>query len=200
MSERTKGGNIVLERVSAPDTVDPGEPFEVDAVVKNGAAFIGPFDNDSCRKNGEARGYSLEVVFSDGSETRVSGPTCMETKPLSRNAETHTETFTAPESGTIYVDAFVRLPGSGKETGEISQTVSVTTTDSEEPDPPADTDDESDDDGGNDDDSDGGSNPLAAIFPFLTDGGGGGGLNALLGVLVLLAIAWMLDSGSDIAG
>lgn len=194
MSESTKGGNVILEQVAVPaDAVEPGEPFEVSADVSNGAAYISFADADDCKRNHTA-GYRLEVVFTVNGETQVAGPACHLTTAVGKRTETYSKTFTVSDSGSVDVEAYVRLPGSGKETGEMSQTVTVTTDEVQESDPPAEEDDESADD----DDSDGGNNPLAGIFPF--GGGGGGGLNALLGVVVLLAIAWMLDSGSDIAG
>jgi len=207
MSERTKGGNVILEQVLVPRTVEPGEPFEVEAKVSNGAGIINPWDKDHCRKPGAtgpdgASGYSIEVVFEVDGETRVSGPTCIRKTAFGKRTNTYSKTFTAPSyGGSVDVEAYVRLPGSGKETGKMSQTVTVSSDDVEETDPPADDDDTGDGNDNDGDDDNGGNNPLAGIFPFLfPDGGGGGGLNALVGVLVLLAIAWMLDSGSDIAG
>ena len=210
MSESTKGGNVILEQVRVPaGGVEPDQPFEVEADVSNGATHVMPWDKDRCRKPGTSGsdaigGYTLEVVFEVDGETRVAGPVCHRKVAFGKRTNTYSKTFTAP-SGDQWIDAevHVRLPGSGKETKEMSKTISVDSEDAEEADSAADDDNDNSDDGNGDDgnDDNGGSNPLAGIFPFLfPDGGGGGGLNALVGVLVLLAIAWMLDSGSDIAG
>ncbi|WP_254272174.1 hypothetical protein [Haloarcula marina] len=68
----TKGGNIILRRVDVPDHVDPGESFEVDALVSNGAAYINPWDGDKCGL--APPGYTIEVDFHgpDGA-TRTKG-------------------------------------------------------------------------------------------------------------------------------
>jgi|GEM_PF-5040512 len=131
----TKGGNIILSRVSAPDNVEPGESFTVEALVSNGAAYINPWDPDKCGL--APPGYTLEVVFSGPGGERTAGPACHTTTEIGTRDETYTATFTAPESGgTVDVEAEVVLPGSGKSTSAEGDTVTVTSTRPEEPEDP----------------------------------------------------------------
>lgn len=174
----TKGGNIILRRVDAPDSVDPGQTFEVEAKVSNGAAYINPWDPDKCGL--APPGYKLEVEFyGPNGATRTVGPACHTTTEVGTRDETYSATFTAPETeGEVRVEANVRLVNSGKQTGTESATVTVSSGYVPGPEEPG------GDDGGSDDNS---GNPLPEF-------GNGSGTQlklaaAGLGVLVLL---WLL--------
>ncbi|WP_254272194.1 hypothetical protein [Haloarcula marina] len=170
----TKGGNIILRRVDVPDHVDPGESFEVDALVSNGAAYINPWDGDKCGL--APPGYTIEVDFHgpDGA-TRTKGPMCHTTTEVGTRDETYTATFTAPEDGgEVEIEANVRLPGSGMETGTESAVLTVAEGHVPTPEPP-----------GDDSNGDGGGG---------LDLGGAGGRNLKLaaGAIGLLALLWVL--------
>jgi hypothetical protein len=189
VTETTKGGNIILSDLRIPDEVRPGETFTAQAVVKNGAAAIGPFDPDKCGL--VPPGYKLKVVFTgpDGREN-VKGPDCLGTTEIGSRSRTYEATFTAPESGLARVDALVRLPGSGKETSPLREETPVSTTATETPDAPGD----SGSGGGWLDDS-----------PDAPDGSGPfseleGAASVATVLIVLVAVAWALDSGAELAG
>jgi len=189
----TKGGNVILRRVSVPDQVDPGEPYEVDVKVSNGAGFINPWDPDRC--HGDAYdGYKLSVVLEGpNGEALTKGPVCHFRTTIGTKDETYTFTIDAPESGRAEVSAYVQLEHSGKRTDALEASTLVSDEQAAQPDPgPS-------DDGGNGNDfipDTGGDSPV----PDPTSGSvdtyaKGAGL-----ILVLIAIAWIADSGASIAG
>lgn len=186
MSESTKDGNVILRSISVPDRVEPGETFQAEALVSNGAAWIGPFDPDFCDSND---GYRLSVVF-EGPEgqRQVDGPKCHGLTAVRSKDETYSATFTAPQTGTATVEAFVRLPGSGKETGTVADSATVSATAGREPD----TGDDSEDD----------SNECPPWNPNCnsSDAGIGGAANAVFLLILLAILAWLADSGADLAG
>lgn len=125
MSETTKGGNIILRDVRVPDSVAPGEAFDVEVDVSNDAKFINPFDPDKCGIDPE--GYKIEVVIEHGAETRVKGPDCITMAVIGSKDKTYRATFTAPYvSGPSEVSAHVRMVGSGKQTREMEAATTVT--------------------------------------------------------------------------
>lgn len=188
----TKGGNIILRRVSVPDQVDPGEPYEVDVKVSNGAVFINPWDNDRC--HGDAYdGYKLKVVLTGpNGEELTKGPVCHLRTSIGTKDETYTFTVEAPQSGRAEVSAYVEMEKSGKRTDALEASTVVSSTPAEQPDT-----------GSSDDGGGGGGSGLFDGSPDPTPGGGtsfdtyakGAGV-----LLVLLAIAWLADSGASIAG
>jgi hypothetical protein len=192
MAETTKGGNIILSDLRLPDEVRPGETFSAEAVVKNGAAYINPFDGDKCGL--APPGYKLEVVFSgpNGRE-KVKGPDCLGTTEIGSRSRTYSATFTAPKSGLTAVDVLVRLPGSGKKTSPLRETAPVSTTGTENPDSPG-----SDGSGGGGWFGDGASGDNSSGSGPFADLENAANIGAAL--VVLLVIAWVLDSGAEIAG
>jgi hypothetical protein len=193
MAETTKGGFVELRQVRAPDHVRPGQTFQVEADVSNGAFVIDPFDPDKCVSSVSGQGgYKIVVVF-DGPGQTEEVHDCLRSAAVSTGDETYSTTMTAPESGRAWVDVLVRLPGSGKETGSIS--VSPTVTEEPPKDAPGDT-------GGDGGDGDSGWTPPWA------DGDGDDGpfaqvdqaVSAIVLIALLFAIAKLLESGSDILG
>ena len=187
----TKGGNIILRRVSVPDQVDPGEPYEVNVQVSNGASYINPWEPDKCGL--APPGYKLTVVLRGPSGERLTkGPVCHTTTEIGTRDETDSFTVTAPQSGRAEVSAYVEMENSGKRTDKLEASSLVAS------EAPAQPDTGSSDDGGG-----GGGSGLFDGSPDPTPGGGtsfdtyaeGAGL-----LIVLLAIAWLADSGASIAG
>lgn len=194
VTKTTKGGNIILERVRVPGSVQPGEAFDVEVDVSNGAVIIGPFDPDAYGNAGGS-GYNINVTATvDGTEktkdTRI-GVAEVGTKDA-----TYTFTFEAPRTdGTVDVSGRVELPASGKTTGPVRTSTVVSADDpADAPNP--------------DDDGTDNSNPFANL-PFPDDDGGGGnpfnplgsGLpsgDAVLLVVGLLALAWLASSAEGV--
>jgi len=175
VSESVKSGNIILRDVSLPDDVAPGETFRVEAEVSNGAAYINPWDPDKCGL--APPGYSIEVVFEGpGGQSVVKGPDCLTTTEVGTRDRTYSATFTAPTAGRARVEAYVRLPGSGKRTQAMDASASISEGAPAVPDDP--------DDGG--------------------DGGGGSGPDIegsakWIGIaIVAVALAWGADSAEGI--
>ena len=198
MSKSTKGGNVILRDVRAPSEVDPGQTFEVEADISNGALAISPWDADACTDNpGNDAAYSMQVEFSGpGGATREAGPFCLAITELGTNDTTKTATFTAPStSGTYDVAANVRLDGSGSETGEVSETVTVSGTEAVEP-PSNDDGDGGADWGGDDGDGDGPDTPTWGQDGQMLKLAAGG--VALL--VVLMVLAPYADIGASLAG
>lgn len=194
MSETTKGGNVVLRSVSVPDTVAPGERFTVEATVRNGAAYIDPFDPDGCNVGAsESRGYELEVNFDGpGRQEATDGPACHKSAVVGVNEVVYSTTFQAPETeGPEAVSATVKLLESGKETAAVSDRLTVT---ENAPSQPEDRDGQGDTgpifgDGSSDPNAPGGSGPFSDLE---------GTANIVVGLIVV--VAWALDSGAEIAG
>ena len=197
----TKSGNVILRRVSTPNRVSPGDGYEVEVKVSNGAAYINPWDPDSC---GDSEpGYKLRVVLEgpDGS-TYAKGPTCHLAALVATGDEVYTFELQAPEeAGEHEVSAHVEMVGSGKETGEETSTFLVSADESEEATNPG-------GDPGDDlpayGDADGDGTPN-----FLDDkphtpntpGGGlglGGELDKVMLLLGLVAVAWLANSGAEV--
>jgi hypothetical protein len=141
--KKAKGGNVILRDVRVPDYVRPGEAFQAEADVSNGAAYINPWDPDKCGL--APPGYNIAVKF-DGPDGRtVTKRACHTTTEVGTRDKTYTATFTAPQDGTsAYVSANVILSGSGQQTGELSASAAVTQS---TPDAPADSGSSTDDDG-----------------------------------------------------
>jgi len=187
----TKGGNIILRRVSVPDQVDPGEPYEVNVQVSNGASYINPWEPDKCGL--APPGYKLTVVLRGPSGERLTkGPVCHTTTEIGTRDETYSFTVTAPQSGRAEVSAYVEMENSGKRTDKLETSTIVSSTPAAQP----------DSGGGDDGGGSGGAsglfgdsptpNPTGTSFNTYAKGAGV--------ILVLLSIAWLADSGSDIAG
>ncbi len=199
----TKSGNVILRWVNTPNRVTPGEGYEVDVKVSNGAAYINTWDPDSC---GDTEpGYKLRVVLEgpDG-EIYTRGPTCQLAALVATGDEVYTFELQAPEeAGEHKVAAHVEMVGSGKETGEETSTFLVDADESEEATPPG-------DDGGGDSglppagdaDGDGVPNYLdeAPNNPSVPGSGLGigGELDKVMLLLGLLAVAWMANSGAEV--
>ena len=182
MSESTKGGNVILRSVEAPDSVRSGESFTVEAVVSNGALVITGWDSDLCKGHGEAEdgGYELQVVFEgpDG-QTHTDGPNCHSTTTDGTRDLTYTATFTAPDYGDeAAVSAYVKLPNSGKRTDAIETRVAITDEEPEEP--------ESRDTSGNNwlPGGGGGGDP----------GGGGGPLSQINNMVTLIIVVMLIGA------
>lgn len=191
MSKSTKGGNVILRDVRVPDQVSPGETFEVEAEVANGALAINPWDPDACTDDSlDDAAYELVVDFNGpNGETRQDGPFCLAITELGTKDTIKTATFTAPStSGTETIGANVRLPGSGKETGEVSDTLVVSGSDAETPEDTDDGDGGGVDWGGDDDgNGDGGDGPQLPSF-----GPDGTGLKVAAGFVGVLLLLWLL--------
>ncbi len=188
----TKSGNGVLKEIVLPDHADPGETVEMTVKVKNRAVYINPWDPDRC--NNPAAGYKMRagVELPDGS-TRD-----LEEKCVTGDFSTYqwTTTFTVPEEkGDHPVSVWVEMTGSGKRTDELTRYISVTSV------PPQTGDDGGSDDGGSgfpwQDDGDDG-NDDSDSNPFTPDLGLGEQTSLAMGVLALLAIAWLASSTSDV--
>ena len=184
----TKGGNIVLRRVDTPNRVEPGQGYEVDVKVSNGALVIGGWDPDSC---GQAEpGYKIRVVVEDSTGDRQeAGPTCLMSSELGTGDETFTFEFQAPtDEGEHEVEAWVEMVGSGKETDPDTSTILVNEEVSQDAPTP-----------GNDD----GNTPTFGGVPGGGDSSGsnplgmGGALNKGMLLLGLLVVAWLASSASD---
>ncbi len=201
---QAKGGNITLE-LDAPQSVDPGQGFEVTAKVHNGGLYINPWEPDRC--TGEASGGYMVRVDLEGpmGETRSQGPMCVRVTNVGTGTEEVTKTFSAPESpGEYEVSANAVLPGSGSETGEETEYVVVSGGDTAEPDPDDsdDEDDDSDDNNGppswlpggdSNDDSDDDS-PAAQFFGLDM-----GRIKLYGGLLALLLALWALSPYASLA-
>ncbi|WP_435119090.1 hypothetical protein [Halolamina sp. C58] len=184
----TKGGNIILRRIDTPNRVEPGEGYEVDVKVSNGALVIQPWDADSC---GQAEpGYKVRVVAEDSTGDRQeAGPTCLMTSELGTGDETFTFEFQAPtEEGEHEVEAWVEMVGSGKETDPDTSTILVNEEVSRDAPSP-----------GNDD----GNTPIFGGVPTGSDPSGsnplgfGGTVDKAVLLLGLLVVAWLANSASD---
>jgi hypothetical protein len=195
VTESTKSGDIILRSVSVPDSVRPGKSFTAEAVVRNGAPFVGPFDDDGCNPHSDRGiGHRLQTVF-EGPEyqTKTDGPRCHKRSAVGVNDVTYVATFVAPdETGTVTVSAYVELPGSGKRTDRMESQVTVT---ADAPAKPEDRDDSGSSDGwfgdGDDSNNNGDSGPFADLESAANVGAA---------LVVLLLLAWVLDSGADLAG
>ncbi|WP_225334912.1 hypothetical protein [Halomicrobium urmianum] len=199
MTQTAKGGNLKLTDVRAPDHVQPGEAFDVEADVENWALFVNPWEADNCEATeGEDAGYEIVVEFDGpGSQTQDVGPMCHPITEIGAKNETYTATFTAPDSSdSVTVSANVHLPGSGDNTGEETATVTVESGESATPEDP-------DDDGGGwpgltggDDTDGGGQGPLAYFLPEWA--------GPVAGLILLLALLWVsrpyVDLASNLGG
>ena len=191
----TKGGNIILRRVDTPDRVSPGEGYEIDVTVSNGAAYINPWDPDKCGL--APPGYKINVVIvGPNGERRESGEVCHTTTEIGSREETYSFELVAPETEDYAeVEAHVELVGSGKQTDSVASEFLVDAEESEQPDDPRE--DPGGDDGGNDDggsapwNNPGGSDPSDPLNI-------GGQMDKLLLVLGLIALAWAADSGAEV--
>lgn len=201
MGKTTKRGNVILSNVEIPDRIEPGEAFEANATVKNGAAAIGPFDPDRC--GGTPVGYKISVEFDGpGFQHRTDGPKCHSITSIGANAREYSATFIAPDFGDeVSVSAEVVMGGSGKRTGEMSDTAALSAEPAETPSDPGDDVsggwfeffDGSSGGGTGGSGSDGGANnPLAGIFDIQS------GLSTV-GVFALLfaigVIIWETQTG-----
>lgn len=177
MAARTKGGNIILSDVRVPDYVEPGESFEVEAVVSNGAAYINPWDPDKCGL--APPGYKIAVEFEGPDGRTITKRACHTTTEVGTRDVTYTATFSAPESGSARVEAKVRMRGSGKETPVVSASADVTEQSPEQSDGPT----PGDGDGG-------GGNPWGNNAPEAPDlpDAGDIGTGALLALLLVGAV------------
>lgn len=207
---KTKRGNIILRRVSTPSLVAPGQGYEVEVKVSNGAAFINTWDPDSCGTT--TPGYKIRVVLTGpNGEQRTKGPMCIHAATLGTGDETFTFTLQAPSSGGEQeVQAHVEMVNSGKRTDSALSSFLVDADDPEQADQPGDSDsaDNGDDSGFpayGDADGDGTPNFLddAPHDPSIP-AGGGGPLNPLDGtakkamlLIGLLALAWFASSASN---
>lgn len=188
-AKRTKGGNVILRRVRTPDNVRPGESFEVEVDVSNGAAFIGPLEPDKCGL--APPGYKIEVVAIGPKGETQTKDDCITTTEVGTRDETYSFTFQAPETtGQWSVGGNVRMRGSGKETGRVGGSLTVTNS------PPKDAAAESDSGSSRQDNGDGGGGTpdLPLSGDDLPDG------NLVLGVIGLLAVAWIASSGAEVVG
>ncbi|MFD1566018.1 hypothetical protein [Halolamina litorea] len=187
--------------MDTPNRVSPGEGYEVDVKVSNGAAFINPLDPDSCGDTDP--GYKLRVVLEGpNGQTYTRGPTCHLAALVATGDETYTFELQAPEqSGEHEVSAHVEMVGSGKATGSETSRFLVDANESEQATDP----------GGNggddlpaygDADGDGTPNFLdeAPNDPDVPGGGLGigGQMDKLLLVAGLLAVAWLASSGAEV--
>ncbi|GGM26810.1 hypothetical protein [Haloarcula argentinensis] len=197
---QAKGGNITLE-LDAPQTVEPGQAFEVTAKVHNGGLYINPWEPDRC--TGEASGGYMVRVDLEGpmGATRSQGPMCVRVTNVGTGTEEVTKTFSAPHApGEYSVSANAVLPGSGTETGDETEYVVVSGEDTAEPDPD-DTDDENDDSDGTPSwlpapgDDDGDNEPPAAQFFGLDMGR----IKLYGGLLGLLLVLWVLSPYASLA-
>jgi len=184
----TKGGNVGLRRVSAPNQVDPGEPFQVDVEVSNGAAYINPWDPDKCGL--APPGYKIEVVLkTPAGETLSKGPLCHTTTEVGTRDVTYTFTVDAPDDpgGRAEVEAHVELAESGKRTDAVEASTLVSDEAASQPSDPG-----------------GGGGGLPDDLPGGGDGGTGplpdsigGQVDRAVLLLGLLAVAWIAASASD---
>lgn len=190
MPESTKGGHLTLKRVQIPDEIRPGETYPVDVIVDNGAAFINPFDPDSCTDRSQDEqsvdGYSVVIEIEAGSQSTTIGPYCHVMSVVGANEEKLSTRLRAPEYGSdVSVKARLKLPGSGKSTGWVETSSPL---DEDAPESP----DEIQDPGEDPDDGDGSSNP------FLDFPGADGGLStigAFTLVAAVLIIIWETQTG-----
>lgn len=193
----TKDGNIILRSVDVPNQVDPGEPFDVDVEVSNGAAYINPWDPDKCGL--APPGYKLRVVLDGPSGEELTKTACHTTTEAHTRDETYRFTVSAPDAGRAEVEAHVEMRGSRKRTDTLEASTLVSDERAAQPDPGP-NDDSSDSRWnlpGNDDESnDDNSNPFAPDVDLDL----GQQATLALGVVALLAVAWTVDSGADLLG
>jgi hypothetical protein len=187
MTESTKGGNVVLKNVHVPDSPRPGSLMTVEAVAENHAKVISPWgDADRCGTT--PPGYRVEAEFRlpDGSIV-TEGPACISNTDLPGADHTFDTDVAAPESeGQHEIQARLTLPGSGRQTGWMSQTFHFPADSATEPDR-----------------QDGGS---GIDFGLGGDGGGDAGgsdpfnmglsqqATLALIVVAILAVAWLADN------
>lgn len=127
MSQDVKGGVLYIHDLNVPDSVKPGESFNVRVKVNNAARIIGPGDPDRCWTNDSVIGYSLEVLIDPGfGEVRSTGEMCMKGAGISENQQIFEFTFVAPdEPGSYKISSWMKLPGSGATSGELTDYVAV---------------------------------------------------------------------------
>jgi len=208
---QAKGGNITLE-LDAPQSVEPGQAFEVTAKVHNGGLYINPWEPDRCTGEASA-GYMVRVDLEGPmGATRSQGPMCVRVTNVGTGTEEVTKTFSAPHApGEYEVSANAVLPGSGSETGDETEYVVVSGEDTAEPDDSSDDDSDGSDDGddgrpswlpGGDGDDDSEDSPAAQFFGL--DMGRiklyGGLLGLLLALYVLSPYASLAAAGADALG
>jgi hypothetical protein len=187
MAARTKGGNIILSDVRVPDYVEPGESFEVEAVVSNGALAIAPWDPDYCGNYSTDEGYKIAVEFEGPDGRSVTKRDCIGMTEVGTRDVTYTATFTAAQSGAARVEALVRMPGSGKETAVVSASADVTEQAPEQSDGPT----------PGDGDSSGGGNPWDLDDDNPIPDGGDVGLGVVL-ALVLVGFVLVSSGGPSL--
>jgi len=184
MSESTKSGLLILQDVRVPDNVEPGAAFDVEALVRNKAYGIFPWDPDLCQTGG----YEIEVVFEGpGGQSVVKGPTCHGTTEIGSKDKTYSATFTAPNSGRARVECYVRLPGSGKRTQEVTASAAVTEYSPDQPTDPGESDGSDGSDGGWPGDDGDGDGPNIE-----------GSAKWVAVAFIALALAWGADSAEGI--
>lgn len=197
MTQRAKGGNIRLDEVRVPDTVRPGQTFTAEVDVSNGAKYINPFDGDKCGL--APPGYKINVEATGPDGEAKDDDDCLGTTEVGVRTRTYTFDFTAPQSGEATVSANVTLRDSGEETGPERDTAEVSASAPENPDDPQD--DEANNDSGfnnpfNGGGGDGGGDGGGGGLPI--PGLGGGSSEAIVGLVALLAVAWIISSSSDV--
>jgi hypothetical protein len=134
-----KSGNVILRWVRGPDkSVNPGDPFEIQVKVSNGAwpGFLSPTDPDACNnpntpcQRGTAfnEGYCVEAVLEPPQalgSTRTERD-CIGTTELGSYDVIYKFQFTAPDSeGEYEFSAFARTTASGAQTESMSTRVQV---------------------------------------------------------------------------
>lgn len=118
-----KGGNLFIQGVSVPSTVNPGDTFNVEWTVSNGANFIAGDDPDCCGPvcpgipgsgsvlNGYQHRTFAQPSWASGF---TSDQNCINTTEVGTVDNPYSRTFTAPSStGSYTVDIGIEMTGSG---------------------------------------------------------------------------------------
>jgi hypothetical protein len=157
MPPSAKNGNLELRDIALPrDSPSVGQPFDISWKVANGALFI-EFDPDECTGNnpcdtpGFLDGYGFCVTpcvrVVETNQVFEASSHCIGTTEIGSVVEWYTETFPGfSQPGMYTLEFFIKLKGSGQETGRMTRQISITDDgkDREESDP-GDTDPGSDD-------------------------------------------------------
>lgn len=118
-----KGGNLFVQNVDVPTTVNPGDTFTVSWTVSNGANFIAGDDPDCCGPvcpgipgtgsvlNGYQYRTFAEPSWTSGFE---SDQNCIQTTEIGTVDNPYSQVFTAPSTpGSVMIDIGIELTGSG---------------------------------------------------------------------------------------